>query len=93
VGDIAEEHEPEVRDVEPLGHGRYRVDASVSVHELSQLLGIELPREGWNTVGGLMFGLLGAIPAPGQTVTLNGVRFTAEKVQGRRVTSIIVAPE
>jgi CBS domain containing-hemolysin-like protein len=93
VGDIAEEHEPEERDVEPLGGGRYRVDASLGIHELSQLLGTELPVDRWNTVGGLMFGLLGAVPAQGQAVSLNGVRFTAEKVQGRRVTSILVAIE
>jgi len=95
VGDISEEHEHEVRDVEPLGDGRYRVDASLPIHELNQLLDIDLPRDRWNTVGGLMYGLLGAIPGEGHEVTLGGFRFTAEKVQGRRVTTILVssAPE
>jgi CBS domain containing-hemolysin-like protein len=37
-----------------------------------------------------MFGLLGSIPAQGQSVTLEGFRFTAEKVQGRRVTTVLV---
>jgi CBS domain containing-hemolysin-like protein len=95
VGDISEEHEHEVRDVEPLGDGRYRVDASLPIHELNQLLDIDLPRDRWNTVGGLMYGLLGAIPGEGHEVTLGGFRFTAERVQGRRVTTILVssAPE
>jgi CBS domain containing-hemolysin-like protein len=90
VGEIAEEHEHEARDIEPLGDRGYRVDASLAVDELNEVLDTDLPHDRWNTVGGLMFGLLGTIPAEGQSVTLQGFRFTAEKVQGRRVTTILV---
>ena len=38
-----------------------------------------------------MFGLLGTIPTEGEQVELDGLRFTAEKVQGRRVTTVVVA--
>ena len=91
VGEIADEHDVEEQEVEALGDGNYRVDASVSVRELNDVLGTTLPHDRWNTVGGLMFGLLGSIPAQGQSVTLEGFRFTAEKVQGRRVTTVLVA--
>jgi CBS domain containing-hemolysin-like protein len=90
VGEIADEHDVEKRDVEPLGDGRYRVDANLPIHELNELLGTNLPRDRWNTVGGLMFGVLGTIPTEGQAVTLQGFRFTAEKIQGRRVTTVLV---
>jgi CBS domain containing-hemolysin-like protein len=91
VGEIADEHDvEEERDIEPLGDGRYRVDASLPVHELNDVLGTDLPHEGWNTVGGLMYGLLGTIPSEGQSVALQGWCFTAEKVQGRRVTKVLV---
>jgi CBS domain containing-hemolysin-like protein len=93
VGDIAEEHEQEARDVVPLGDGRYRVDAAVSIHELNQELEVDLARERWNTVGGLMYAMLGAIPSPGQSVVVDGLRFTAEKADGRRVTSVLVSRE
>ena len=93
VGKIGDEHDVDERDVEPLGDGRYRVDASLSIHELNDLLAVDLPRNGWNTVGGLMFGLLGTIPSEGQSVTLQGFRFTADKVQGRRVTTVLVSRE
>lgn len=93
VGEIADEHDVEERDVEPLGDGRYRVDASVPIHELNELLGTDFPRDRWNTVGGLMFGVLGTIPTEGQAVTLQGFHFTAEKVQGRRVTTVLVRRE
>ena len=93
VGEIADEHDVEERDVEPLGDGRYRVDASVPIHELNELLGTDFPRDRWNTVGGLMFGVLRAIPTQGQVVTLQGFRFTAERLQGRRVTTVLVTSE
>jgi CBS domain containing-hemolysin-like protein len=93
VGEIADEHDVEERDVESLGDGRYRLDASVPIHELNELLGTDFPRDRWNTVGGLMFGLLGTIPTEGQAVTLQSFRFTAERVQGRRVTTVLVTRE
>ena len=93
VGEIADEHDVEERDVEPLGDGRYRVDASVPIHELNELLSTDFPRDRWNTVGGLMFGVLGTIPTEGQAVTMQGFCFTAEKVQGRRVTTVLVRRE
>jgi CBS domain containing-hemolysin-like protein len=93
VGEIADEHDLEEPNVEPLGDGRYRLDASVPIHELNELLGTDFPRDRWNTVGGLMFGVLGTIPTQGQVVTMQGFRFTAEKVQGRRVTTVLVTRE
>jgi CBS domain containing-hemolysin-like protein len=90
VGRMPEEHEDLALDVEPIGDGAYRVDASVSIVELNQRLGTDLPHERWNTVGGLMFGLLGSIPAPDESVTEAGWRFTAEKVRGRRVATVLM---
>ena len=94
VGNIADEHDvDEEKDIERLADGTYRVDASVSIRELNDLLGTDFPRERWNTVGGLMFGVLGTIPTQGEAVSLDGWRFTAEKVQGRRVTTVLVHPD
>jgi len=93
VGEIADEHEVKERDVEAIGDGGYRVDASLAIHELNELIGTDLPHDRWNTVGGLMFGLLGTIPIEGQSVSLQGFRFVADKVQGRRVTTVLVRRE
>jgi len=93
VGNIADEHDvDEEKEIERLADGAYRVDASVSIRELNDLLGTDFPRERWNTVGGLMFGVLGTIPTQGESVSLEGWGFTAERVQGRRVTTVLVRP-
>jgi CBS domain containing-hemolysin-like protein len=90
VGDIAEEHEAVTKDVERLGDGRWRVDASVALDDVTAYLGVELPSDQWNTVGGLMFGTLGRIPQVGEAATVAGHRFEAERVVGRRIMSVIV---
>lgn len=93
VGEIADEHDVDEDEVEQLPDGRWRVDATLAISDLSQLLGTELPRERWNTVGGLMFGLLGAIPVAGESVVFEDLRFTAERVQGRRIVSVLIERE
>ncbi|HEY8516088.1 MAG TPA: hemolysin family protein [Candidatus Binatia bacterium] len=93
VGEIADEHDVDEGDIEMLGDGRYRVDATMAISDLSDVLGVELPRERWNTVGGLMFGLLGAIPTAGESVVYDNLRFTAERVHGRRIVSVLITTE
>jgi Mg2+/Co2+ transporter CorC len=66
------------------------VDARLGVDDLNALVGAELPEEGWDTVGGLVFGTLGRVPTQGEVVELEGVEMTIERLQGRRVASVLV---
>jgi CBS domain containing-hemolysin-like protein len=90
VGEIADEYDKEEPLVEPIGDGTIRVSGKLSIDELSELLDTELPDTEWDTVGGLMAGLLGRIPERGDEVQFQGVRFRAEKVQGRRIAKVLV---
>ena len=93
IGKITDEHQHEAPDVEQLGLGQFRVNAALPIVELNDFLGANLPHERWNTVGGLLFGLLGAIPDAGAKVELDGYEFTAEKVQGRRIVTVLVCKQ
>jgi len=90
VGEIADEYDREEPEIVPLEDGRYRVDGRVAVDDLNELLDTQLPNEEWDTVAGLMYGLLGSVPTQGETVSFDDLRFTAEKVQGRRIAKILV---
>jgi CBS domain containing-hemolysin-like protein len=90
VGEIVDEHDDEEERIQLLPNGAIRVDAVLAVDDLDELLGTELPDERWDTVGGLVFGLLGHVPEEGESVELEGLRFTAERVQGRRVARVLV---
>ncbi len=90
VGEIVDEHDQEEPLVEPQDDGALRIDARLGVDDLNEILGAELPEEGWDTVGGLVFGTLGRVPVVGETLELEGIAITVEHVQGRRVGKVMV---
>jgi CBS domain containing-hemolysin-like protein len=90
VGEIADEYDRGEPLVEPVDEHTMRVNARMPIDELSELVGIELPDTEWDTVGGLMAGLLGKVPARGEEVKTHGVTFRADKVQGRRIAKVLV---
>ncbi len=85
VGEIEDEYDVEEPPVERLTDGDVRVTARMPIDEVNELLGAELPEGDWDTVGGLVYGLLGHVPTEGETVESEGRRLTAERVQGRRI--------
>jgi magnesium and cobalt exporter, CNNM family len=90
VGEIADEYDTDEPEIEEVGEGRYRVDGKMSIDEVNEILDVELPAEEWDTVGGLMLGLLGSIPVEGQEVTFHNLTFKAERVIGRRISKILI---
>jgi CBS domain containing-hemolysin-like protein len=90
VGEIVDEYDVEEPLVEQVPDGGLRVDARLPVDELEALLDCTLPNDEWDTVGGLLFGLLGHIPSPGEHIDVDGVRLTAEQVTGRRIGHVLV---
>ncbi|MEX0833048.1 MAG: hemolysin family protein [Actinomycetota bacterium] len=93
VGEITDEYDREEPQMEPVGDGRYLVNGRLPIDELNEVLDVELPHDEWDTVGGLMLGILGDIPEEGQEVSFRGLRFRAEKVQGRRIAKVLVTKE
>ena len=76
--------------VVPLESGEYLVDARLDVDDLSGILSIDFPDEDWDTVGGLVLGLAGRVPAVGESFDYGDLTLTAEDVQGRRVARVRV---
>jgi CBS domain containing-hemolysin-like protein len=90
VGEIADEYDVEEPMVTPLDDGGYLVDARLPVDDLEELLGVELPDEDWDTVGGLVLGLAGRVPIEGESFTVGRIDLVAERVQGRRIARVRV---
>src|SRR5215218_1728148 len=81
VGEITDEYD---RD-EPLPDGDFRVNARLGIDEVNELLDVELPSTEWDSIGGLLFNLVGGVPREGQEIEFQGLRLRAERVQGRRI--------
>jgi CBS domain containing-hemolysin-like protein len=91
VGEIVDEYDVAEAVVEPLPGGDLRVNARMNIDELSELIGRELPEGDWDSVGGLMFSLLGHVPVEGETVDIDGFRLRADRVTGRRISRVRVS--
>ena len=66
--------------------------ALYSVDDADELLGADLPRGTWDTVGGLMLDLVGRVPDAGDSVEVDGFRLTAVDVRGRRIGRVRIEP-
>ncbi len=91
VGEIADEYDREEPELEEVSDGLYRVSGKASIDDVNELLDVELPDEEWDTVAGLMLELFGRIPKSGDDVDFQGLSFTAEEVQGRRISKVLIA--
>ena len=87
VGEITDEYDVEEVPPERLDDGTLVVNARMPVDEVNELLEPnELPEgDDWDTVGGLIYSLLGHVPSEGESADVDGHRLVAERVQGRRI--------
>ena len=90
VGEIVDEYDQEEPLVEPVDENTIRVDAKLPIDDVNELLEVELPHEEWDTVGGLVFGLTGRVPIPGETVRYDSLEFVTERVSGRRIQKVVI---
>jgi putative hemolysin len=88
VGEIVDEYDVEEPRVEQLPDGSLLVAGRTSIDEVNEILDVDLPDTEWDTVGGLMFNLLGHVPVEGETVAFDDLVFKAERVQGRRILKV-----
>jgi len=90
VGEIVDEYDREEPLVEPVDADTIRVDAKMPIDEVNELLEVDLPHEEWDTVGGLVFGLTGRVPVPGESVRYDSLEFRTERVSGRRIQKVVI---
>ena len=92
VGEIADEYDSEELGVQRLNDDEAIVDARLPIDDFNDLFGIEIDSEDFDTVGGLIFSLLGRLAVPGDEVVSeeHGVRLRVLSILGRRIKRVRV---
>lgn len=96
VGEIEDEHdEQEPQEVRAIDEKTYEVNARVAVEELEKLLGVTLMKEDeedFETLGGLIFFLLGHVPEVGEIAehAASGLSFEVLEADERSVKTLLV---
>ncbi|HTP65797.1 MAG TPA: hemolysin family protein [Geobacteraceae bacterium] len=85
VGDIQDEYDVEEDWLVEEADGSVVVDARLPIEELEEHFGIEIEREKFDTVGGLIFHLTGRIPAVGEEVANDTIQLTILQADERRI--------
>lgn len=92
VGDIQDEFDDEKADFTELGKGIFLCDARTQIDELNEALGLGLPDEDFETLGGFVFELFGRIPESLEKTTCStaagDVDFIVQDIEGHKINTI-----
>ena len=88
VGEIEDEYDEEDNSIEVIKENEYVVDGSARLHDISELLGVDIDSEEFDSVGGLMIGALGRMPEEKEEVVSNDITFIAEEIDKNRIKKV-----
>ena len=92
IGDIRDEYDGDEAEVSQEAHtGDFEVDGLISLEDLLQETGIELPDGHYETASGFVMNFLGRIPVEGDIVGVNGVRITVSSMEGKRAGRLLIS--
>lgn len=89
VGEIWDEHDEVVREIEKIGDKQYRVSGKANISKLFEYLQIEQEFDVL-TVSGWAMEQLGCIPSEGETFHSEGLKAEVTKMAGKRIEEVLV---
>jgi CBS domain containing-hemolysin-like protein len=90
IGDIKDEFEQPGKDIEKQQDGSYIVNGLTAVARVQQKMKLPLKGQGYTTVGGLIYGLLGKAPQKGDKVQIGNVSMEVLDLHGKRINTLRV---
>ena len=88
VGDIQDEFDNETEEIIEIGDNVYVCDARMNLEDLNSKLGINLPEEDFDTLGGFVFNLFGKIPVKFEKVGYNNLDFIVHDMEGHKISTV-----
>jgi putative hemolysin len=88
VGEIRDEDDLEIPVIE-IGDGSYIIDASISIRDLSEDYGIDIPESPeYETLSGFIVTYFQRIPKTGDTIDIDGKRLRVVEMVGQRIAKV-----
>jgi CBS domain containing-hemolysin-like protein len=88
IGDIQDEFDNEQENILQLGKDSWLCDARVNLEDLSEQIGVELPAEDFDTLGGFVFDLFGKIPVKYEKAVYGDLDFIVQDMEGHRINTV-----
>ena len=90
VGEIRDEYDVEVEPIVDEGNGVFVFSGKVDIDDMAERLGVDIEREGFETVGGFILARAGGVPPPGETLEVEGLHIEVLEAERRRVNKVRV---
>lgn len=87
-GEIEDEYDDEVNEIEVVKEDEYIVDGSSRLDDICDLIGVNIESEEFDSVGGLIIEQLGRFPESNEEVMLNKIRFVVEDIDKNRIKKV-----
>jgi CBS domain containing-hemolysin-like protein len=81
------------KKVEIISEHAFQIDGSLTIEEVNEQLGLELPTSEYHTIGGLALSLFGRLPEEGEQMTFGNLRIVVIEVKGNKITKLLVTRE
>ena len=92
IGDIRDEYDSDDMEVQIESHtGDFEVDGLISIEDLCEQTGLEIPEGPYETASGFVMHVLGRIPALNDVVSINGLRITVLTLEGKRAGQLLIS--
>ena len=92
IGDIHDEYDEQTAEVSNQSRtGDYEIDGLISIEDLAEQTGVEIPEGPYETLSGYVMHALGRIPDINDVVYLDGVRLTVLSMEGKRVGTLLLS--
>jgi CBS domain containing-hemolysin-like protein len=90
VGEILDEYDEPAAPAPSGANNETCVPGATHIGELNERFGLDVPEDGYTTIGGFVFGALGRLPVVGDRVTAGGAVFRVREMAGRRIETLDV---
>jgi putative hemolysin len=88
VGEIRDEYDVESEPIVDEGNGHFLFSGKVDIDEVAQRLGVQITREGFETVGGFVMAHVGRVPAVGERFEADGLSVEIVDAERRRINKV-----
>lgn len=90
VGDIRDEQEKELHEIEEIAANRYIIDGRADIGQVNKKLDVMIPEDEFETIGGFVLGLFGRLPVEGDQIRHENLMFTVLRLRKNRISRIRV---
>ena len=85
VGEIDDEFDKPTQEITKQKDGTYLIEGHTLIEDLREKFNLPLKGQGYTTIGGLVFGLLGHEPRIKDSVQISNLKFEVRQIQGKRI--------